>query len=85
MIASFSLGQVVATPAALAALDIANQSPAYFLERHERGDWGEFDSRVIAGNGYGMASGFRLRSSYLTGSGEKLWIITEADRSPTLL
>ena len=30
-----------------------------------------------------MADGFRLLSSYQTDAGERLWIITEADRSAT--
>ena len=34
---------------------------------------------------YSMAHGFRLLSSYRTDAGEKLWIITEADRSATTL
>jgi hypothetical protein len=32
---------VVATPAALKALEAAGQAPADFLDRHVRGDWGE--------------------------------------------
>ena len=36
----FPLGQCVATPGALAALEEANQSPADFLIRHVHGDWG---------------------------------------------
>jgi len=64
MIALFSLGHIVATPGALAALARANQSPAFFLARHARGDWGELDSSDIAENEYGMANGFRLLSSY---------------------
>jgi len=34
----FSLGQIVATPGALAALEKARQSPAEFLSRHVRGE-----------------------------------------------
>ena len=37
----FSLGQCVATPGALAALEEAGQMPAEFLARHAHGDWGE--------------------------------------------
>jgi len=85
MTALFSLGHVVATPGALPALERANQSPSYFLARHARGDWGELDASDIAENEYSMANGFQLLSSYLTGRGEKLLIITEADRSATTL
>ena len=38
--ALFPLGQVVATPGALEALEQAGQAPSEFLERHVHGDWG---------------------------------------------
>jgi hypothetical protein len=85
MVASFPLGQIVATPGALAALERANQSPAVFLSRHAEGDWGELDPTDIAENAFSIAHGFRLLSSYETEAGERLWIITEADRSATTL
>jgi hypothetical protein len=37
----FTLGHVVATPGALAALEKAGQQPGDFLARHADGDWGE--------------------------------------------
>ncbi len=37
----FDLGQLVATPGALAALEKSCQSPMEFLSRHMTGDWGE--------------------------------------------
>ena len=85
MIRMFPLGLIVATPGALRALERANQSAALFLTRHAGGDWGELDRADIAENEYSMAHGFRLLSSYTTAIGEKLWIITEADRSATTL
>jgi len=36
-----NIGQVVATPGALAALEKSGQSPMDFLTRHVTGDWGE--------------------------------------------
>ena len=85
MVALFPLGQIVATPGALAALERANQSPAAFLARHAGGDWGKLDPTDIAENEFSMAHGFRLLSSYQTSAGENLWIITEADRLATTL
>jgi hypothetical protein len=35
------LGQVVATPGALAALEAAGQGAAMYVDRHVAGDWGE--------------------------------------------
>ena len=52
MTALFSLGHVVATPGALAALEKANQSQAYFLARHATGDWGELEANDSAENEY---------------------------------
>jgi hypothetical protein len=39
----------------------------------------------VAENEYSVAHGLRLLSSYQTNAGEKLSIITEADRSATTL
>ena len=85
MSALFPLGQIVATPGALAALERAKQPPTCFLARHAIGDWGELDPSDVAENKYSLVHGFRLLSSYRTDAGETLWIITEADRSATLL
>jgi len=81
----FPLGQIVATPGALAALERAKQPPTCYLARHAIGDWSELEPTDIAENLYSLIHGFRLLSSYLTNAGEKLWIITEADRSATTL
>jgi len=85
MLEAFSLGRIVATPGALRALERANQSAAIFLARHAGGDWGELDREDVRENEYSVAHGLRLLSSYTTAVGEKLWIITEADRSATTL
>ena len=85
MFALFPLGQVVATPGALAALERAQQPASCFLARHATGDWGTLDPEDVAENEYSMFHGFRLLSNYVTAANEKLWIITEADRSATTL
>jgi|SRR6516165_2835895 hypothetical protein len=79
----FPLGQIVATPGALEALEASHQSPAEFLTRHARGDWGELSSDDIAENEFSLKNGFRLLSSYCTATGQKLWVITEAERDLT--
>ncbi len=81
----FPLGQIVATPGVLAALERAKQTPTCFLARHAIGDWGELEPTDVAENEYSVVHGFRLLSSYQTDVGERLWIITEADRSATTL
>ena len=63
----------------------SEQPPTCFLARHAIGDWGELEPTDVAENKYSLIHGFRLLSSYQTDAGEKLWIITEADRSATTL
>ncbi len=82
----FQLGQVVATPGALDALERAGVTPLRLLGRHESGDWGDLSDDDIAENELSLKEGFRLLSAYkLPDSDEKIWIITEADRSVTTL
>src|SRR6266403_598953 len=81
----FSLGQVVATPGALAALEKAGQQPQEFLERHLQGDWGDLCEEDRQENALSLERGFRLLSRYNTSAGEALYVITEADRSVTTL
>jgi hypothetical protein len=81
----FELGQILATPGALAALQKAGQDPHDFLARHVACDWGDLSDEDQHENDYSVENGFRLLSSYRTNAGDKLWIITEADRSATTL
>lgn len=74
----FSLGQIVATPAALEALESAGQSLAEFLIRHAACDWGEVDAEDKQANDDALITGARLLSAYRTKDGTKIWIITEA-------
>ena len=79
----FQLGQLLATPGALRALEEAGQSPAFFLDRHLAGDWGEVDAEDKRANDEALVTGERLLSAYRTLKGQRIWIITEADRSST--
>jgi len=79
----FPLGQIVATLGALDALEKAQQAPMEFLARHVRGDWGDVCEEDAEANEQSLKDGSRILSSYRTKLGEKLWIITEADRSST--
>jgi len=81
----FSLGQIVATPAALNVLEESGQTPAFFLEQHVTGNWGIVGQEDSASNDEALADGSRILSAYKTLNGKKLWIITEADRSVTTL
>jgi hypothetical protein len=81
----FGVGQLVATPGALAALQKTGQSPVEFLTRHVTGDWGELPVEDRTENFLSVERGFRVLSSYRTLAGESIWVITEADRSLTTL
>jgi hypothetical protein len=82
---TFILGQIVATRGALQALAASSQNPLEFLSRHARGDWGELCVEDREQNALALREGYRLMSAYTLGNGEKLWIITESDRSVTTL
>jgi hypothetical protein len=81
----FKLGQVVATPDALDALDKAHFWPFEVLDRHAVLDPGCLDGHDIAENHQALKDGNRIFSAYLLNSGVKIWIITEADRSSTTI
>lgn len=80
----FPLGQIVATPGALDALEKAGQTPLEFLTRHVHGDWGDVCEVDAEANQQALQDGSRILSAYHLKTGVKLWIITEADRSSTV-
>src|ERR1044071_8542940 len=84
-ITRFTLGQTFITLGAEEALQIAGQTATEFLRRHMSGDWGELSDEDVKENELSLKKGFRLLSAYQTGKGQKLWIITEADRSATTI
>ncbi len=79
------LGQIVATPGAIQALDEAGEAPLEYLARHAAGDWGEVGAEDWKENDLSVKEGFRVLSAYTLSTGTKIWIITEADRSATTL
>lgn len=81
----FPLGRTVATPGALDALSAAGASAATLLARHARGDWGDVCRDDHHANEQALIQGARLLSVYRLRTGEKIWVITEADRSSTTL
>jgi pilus assembly protein CpaF len=66
----FDLGQLVATPGALAAFEKSVQSPMEFLTRHVMGDWGAIPEEDRKENQFSLEKGFRLLSSYRTTANE---------------
>jgi hypothetical protein len=81
----FELGSTVATPGSLTAIEAAGHHPVEFLLRHKRGDWGQLDPEDRRENERALRQGSRLLSAYSTRLQERLWVITEWDRSATTL
>lgn len=79
------LGRILATPAALDALQEAKLPADDYLQRHGNADWGDLDEEDGKANDRALEEGGRLLSSYRLPTGATLWIITEADRSSTTL
>jgi len=78
----FDLGKVVATPQAIQLLEQHSMTPMQFLERHVTGDFGDLCDEDKEANNEAIWNEERVLSSYKIGD-EKLWVITEADRSST--
>jgi len=53
--------------------------------RHARGDWGELGEEDQRENQLSLEQGFRLLSVYSTVAGDRLFVITERDRSLTTI
>lgn len=74
----FDLGQTVATPGALAALEEAQVSPGSLICRHVIGDWGCVCNDDKRANDEALKDGSRILSAYVLPTKVKVWVITEA-------
>lgn len=74
----FELGQVVATPGCLEALEHAGQMPPELLARHMRLEKGELCEDDHHANEMSLADGSRILSAFRLTTGVKVWILTEA-------
>lgn len=81
----FAMGHIVATPGALRLLDRAKSSGLEYVLRHVTGDFGTLCADDLEANHDAIEQGLRILSAYEVLPGEKLWVITEADRSVTTL
>lgn len=83
--ARLPLGRLLATPAAVDAIQSAGASIFALVNRHARGDWGDLPEGDREQNALSVVAGRRVLSSYPLGGEVKVWVITEADRSTTTL
>jgi hypothetical protein len=81
----FPLGQIVATPGAIQAMQDAGQTASVFLSRHAACDWGAICQQDKSLNDEAVDGEARILSAYTTSKGVRLWIITEVDRSVTTI
>jgi len=79
-----SLGEIVATAGATELLQSAAVDPAKLLRRHETGNWVELDDEGCQANLDAIESGHEIFSCYSI-QGQRVYIITEADRSSTCI
>jgi hypothetical protein len=79
----FPLGKVVATPGALEILENEGIWPC--IARHSQCNLGDLNEADRKENELSLKPGYRLLSSYNLPSGERIWIITETDRSSTCI
>lgn len=81
---SLELGNIVATPNALDFAEANNIHLSSLVHRHQHGDWGDLCQDDIDSNQEAIVHGERVFSSYQFGQ-DKIWIITEWDRSVTTI
>lgn len=78
----FPLGKLYATPGAIEHLHRAQVLLLELIGRHVTGDYGNLCQDDMDMNAQAIESGERILSAYQA-AGEKIYIITEADRQST--
>ena len=90
----FRIGQLVATVKISENMYQSGQFSAFCqncIAQHKAGNWGDLEEEDIESNNEALISNGRLLSCYLIPKflnisiDEKIWIITEADRSSTTI
>lgn len=81
----FPLGRTVATPGAVALLEELGIAPSTLIDRHVTGDDGDLGAADKQANRDALKHDARIFSVYKVGNGQRIYVITEADRSSTCL
>ena len=81
----FALGRILATPGAITAMKEAGESPLRLLKRHAHGDFGDLHDDDVRANELAIHQGMRVLSAFVMQTGERVWVLTEADRSATTI
>ncbi len=70
------LVNITTTPAALAAILAAEQTPDFFLEKHRMGDWGNLADEDGEFYDRALIKGSTVEGEYVTGNFDRIWIYT---------
>lgn len=84
----FRPGRIGMTPAAMQTMELMEVNPVELLARHLCGDWGDVDQEDAETNDQALTPGeeSRILSVYGgEGNPDRLYIITEWDRSQTTI
>jgi hypothetical protein len=81
----FGIGEIVVTPAASAALEANGTSLDVLLARHQSGDWGDVSEPVRTVNQRALSDCFNLQSTYTMVDGRRVVVVTNRDRSATMV
>jgi hypothetical protein len=79
----FPLGRIPATRGALRVMQEAGENPLRLIRRHAHGDWRDLHEDDRRANLLALRRDLRILSAYAFSTGQRVWIITEADRSVT--
>lgn len=79
----FFLGQIKASPSLVRR--VPNQQILEAIERHVRGDWGIVDDGLKCRNDKAVQQPGKLVSIFDSSEGVRFAIVTEADRTKTML
>lgn len=80
----FSLGELYATPEALAAAHAAGVQLVTLVLRHLACDWGDTQAAQAAANDKAVTDGGPLRSIYSVAAGDMVVVVTNAARTRTI-
>jgi|SaaInlV_100m_DNA_2_1039680.scaffolds.fasta_scaffold140290_2 hypothetical protein len=79
----FNLGQVVATPGALAMLAGNGQTPSEFISRHHNREQGELGNEDHQANDESVKSKGQILSVFKAKDESKVWVITDPGHEVT--
>lgn len=82
-VALFELGKVSVSHSAETALAESGQRPEDFIRRHQSGDWGDVPDETREKNRVALEQNESIESVYHTTKGDKILVVTDADRGAT--